>query len=209
MRKDTGREVLMERVEYTKTGKKVIHGTLSAYQLHGCRCFICKRNKAESVDRWKKRKNEVSEKKMGCFVRPEEYAPYMQKHIERGLSVPRIAKATGLSYQTVLAMKKRQIRVQAVTFERIKSLPDVLPPEEPKVEEPPMSRSEREIVRLRKQRFRAIFQYFRQGGFDDELLSERLGITPTLLQRFVTSGFEDVRIGMRVCQLHHVLRQGE
>jgi hypothetical protein len=58
-------------------------------------------------------------------------------------------------------------------------------------------------------RFNAIFDYFRFGGFTMETLAEKLGTTTEKLNRFIDSNYDDNRLAMRVCQLHHVLRQGE
>jgi len=42
-----------------------------------------------------------------------------------------------------------------------------------------------------------------------ETLAQRLGTTAINVERFIDSNYDDNRLAMRVCQLHHVLRQGE
>lgn len=43
------------RVDFTPTGKPVVHGKAGSYQRHGCRCLKCRRANSEASREWRAR----------------------------------------------------------------------------------------------------------------------------------------------------------
>ncbi len=214
MRKDTGTEVLKEKkVVLSKKGKRIVHGTLNAYQYHGCRCTCCRQIHTARCYDYKKRVAERKGELLEVMVKPEEYLPYLKKHTDRGVTGKTLALSSGISYPTIQKMIRVQSDIHPRTFKRLKALPDDLPIgyKEGKTRKQYNFdvKDRNAVARQRRSRFNAIFDYFRFGGFTMETLAERLGTTVVNLERFIDSNYDDNRLAMRVCQLHHVMRQGE
>lgn len=215
MREDTGTEVLIEgnKVVFSKKGKRIVHGTLVAYQYHGCRCACCRKIHATRVYNYKKRRAAASGSTLKPSIKAEEYLLYLKKHTDRGVTAKTLAIASKISYVTIQKMIRENSDIRPETFERIKAITDELPvgykEGKPRKEYHNVVKDRNKVERTRRMRFNAIFDYFRFGGFTMETLAEKLGTTTEKLNRFIDSNYDDNRLAMRVCQLHHVLRQGE
>jgi hypothetical protein len=212
MRKDTGE--IENKVVFSKTGKRVVHGTKTAYQYHGCRCFACHEEQKRYVREATRRQRGFKAK-----VYPEEYMPYLQKHLDRGVLAYRIAQFSGLDSTVLSAILRRRRPILQSTFEILKGLPDDLPVGranstnkqeiEARKPPPPEAKQRYALEAKRKNRFSRIIRWLYDNGFTEETLCDRLGLTVKEWNLFCIDAYRDKRIGMRLCQLHHLLRQGE
>jgi hypothetical protein len=212
MRKDTGE--IEKQVVFSKTGKRIVHGTKTAYQYHKCRCFLCQAQH-------RKYAREANRRKRGHvpFVESEQYMPYLQKHIERGVIPYRIAQFSGIDANIISAMLNKRRPVKYSTFELLLMLPDELPvgrsKPSAKIEKTartkpsPEARDRYATEAKRKGRFRRIIGWMYDNGFTDATLADKLGITERQWDLFCLGSYNDRRIGMRLCRLHHLLRLGE
>lgn len=212
----------MRKIDYDKQGNPVKHGTLTAYKFAYCRCIGC-------VDNYRRYHRDLHrrlkrERGGSMLIQWEDYGHLITKHIERGVLPVRIAEASGIGAYTILRMVNNHCSIRPATLERLKTLPDELAvgrvsladklkagyPKHPKKLGRTIDVSDpRKVAIERRRRFQAIFKYFWAGGFTRETLAERLGTTEENLERFIDSDYEDSRLCMRICQLHHVMRQGE
>jgi len=215
MREDTGTEVLIEgrKVVFSKKGKRIVHGTLVAYQYHGCRCACCRKIHATRIYDYKKRRAAKQGSTIAPSIKAEEYLPYLKRHTDRGVTPKTLSDHTGISYTTMRKIVRHHVDIRPETFEKLKSVTGDLPigfrEDKPRKEYNKLVKDRNKTARQRRVRFNAIFDYFRNGGFTMETLAQRLGTTAINVERFIDSNYDDNRLAMRVCQLHHVLRQGE
>jgi hypothetical protein len=215
MRKDTGDVTTQKKGR----GRPILHGTLRAYKKHGCRCEAC-RETLNAYSRLLSREKNGHER----MVEFAEYSPYLLKHLDRGVPQATLSVLLGMSEDFVHRTMNTKGKIRMRTFRLIKTLPENIPAR--KVTRGlghrlrKMKGKERqtavlldicpeEMEQLRKKRFEGIFYYLYRGGFDQASLAERLGVSRDELDRFRWGGYEDNRLSMRICRLHHVMRMGE
>lgn len=208
----------LRKVNTDRFGKPVNHGTITGYKNHGCRCQEC-------VDECRRYHRELHRTLKGAkpHVEYSVYGPLIEKHLKRGVIPLRIAQASGITPSAVDKMIRNKNPILHRSYEKLKAMPDDIPAGRLTAETrrqliivgprqrrrnakwPDIEQAQKE----RSRRFHSIFKYFWSGGFTRETLAERLGITEVGLNRFIASDYEDNRLAMRICQLHHVMRQGE
>lgn len=208
----------LRRVDIDRFGKPVNHGTMTGYKNHGCRCQRC-------VDECRRYHRELNRTLNGAkpHVEYSVYGPLLEKHLDRGVIPLRIAQASGISPSAIEKMIRNRNPILHRSYEKLKAMPDTLPNGRLTAENrrdliiiAPRHRKRNtqwadttQAMRERRRRFESIFKYFWNGGFTKDTLAERLGIDEIGLRRFIESDYEDTRLAMRICQLHHVMRQGE
>lgn len=213
----------LRKIDFDRKGKPVRHGTLNAYKWAYCRCIGC-------VDNYRRYHRDLdrrlkAERGQMMMVEWEKYGHLLTKHLERGVLPVRIAERSGLAPYTVLRMIRTKCTIRPDSYKRLQSLPEELPagrmsvaeklnapaPKHPKTFGGKRNEfaTKLEAEREKRRRFQSIFKYFWSGGFTKETLAERLGIDEEGLRRFIDSDYEDKMLGMRICQLHHIMRLGE
>lgn len=218
MRQDTG------KIETTAKGRLLKHGKYSTFRHYGCRCLECRNayNAYMRVFQAKKRESQP-------FVEYETYAPFIHRHLRRGVTTATMNRFIGMLNNPIGRMLKLQHRITQATFEKIKALPDDMPkgtlnrhevakenikrrrmitPKRILNQKTPLTQEQ--LDRERRRRFKAMFRYFYQtADFTPETLAERIGFTTEDLTRFEMGGYDNFKMATRLCHLHAIMRKGE
>lgn len=200
---------------FTSRGTVIRHGTTTTYEYHKCRCEPCvlayrdnRRNQARRMRRLKIASGQVRLKVPVGRVKAK-----VEELTKAGIPMVLIAKTIGRNNSALGTALKRQKFISPDTADAILALDveEMLEkmPNTPKVSRNSDAYEKLQIERLRRRRFSNIIRWMYANGFEPETLAERLGLTPEQWQIFIHSDYEDNRVGMRLCRLHHVMRLGE